>query len=312
MIYRIILLFPLLYNNISYSQEILINEFMASNVITYPEMYDFDDYTDWIELYNPSATSYSLDGVFLTDNLEDPLKWKIPDGTVINAEGYLIIWADDYNESPGQVYTRPYWPWDDFTTQHYHTNFKLSKTGEQLGLFMADQDENNLLIEQGALWKYLDDGSDQGSAWIEIDFDDGGWNFGHGELGYGDGDEVTVVGYGPDENDKNISTYFRRMFTVNNAEDIQALTFSLKRDDGAVIYLNGNEVIRSNVPSGSISYDTYASSAVSGDDEDTFFEWTLSANNLTIGENLVAVEIHQISGSSSDISFDLDPLICCS
>ena len=279
---------------------------MASNVITYPEMYDFDDYTDWIELYNPSATSYSLDGIFLTDNLEDPLKWKIPDGTVINAEGYLIIWADDYNESPGQVYTRPYWPWDDFTTQHYHTNFKLSKTGEQLGLFMADQDENNLLIEQGALWKYLDDGSDQGSAWIEIDFDDGGWNSGHGELGYGDGDEVTVVGYGPDENDKNISTYFRRMFTVNNAEDIQTLTFSLKRDDGAVIYLNGNEVIRSNMPSGSISYDTYASSTVSGSNEDTFFEWTLSSNNLTNGENIVAVEIHQISGTSSDISFDLE------
>ena len=46
-------------------------------------MYDFDDYTDWIELYNPGVTSYSLDGLFLTDNLGDPLKWKIPDGTLI-------------------------------------------------------------------------------------------------------------------------------------------------------------------------------------------------------------------------------------
>ena len=64
-------------------------------------MYDFDDYSDWIELYNPGATSYSLDDFFLTDNLEDPLKWKIPDGTLIESDGYLIIWADDYNESPG-------------------------------------------------------------------------------------------------------------------------------------------------------------------------------------------------------------------
>ena len=82
-------------------------------------------------------------------------------------------------------------------------------------------------------------------------------------MGYGDGDEVTVVGYGPDENDKYITTYFRHMFTVNNAEDIQTLTFSLKRDDGAVVYLNGNEVIRSNMPSIAIFHDTYVTSKAS-------------------------------------------------
>ena len=302
--YFLILIFC--YSYFGYSQEILINEYLASNVTDYPEMYDFDDYTDWIELYNSDAVPYSLDGFFITDDLEDPLKWKIPDGTVINAEGYLIIWADDYNESPGQVYTRPYWPWDDFTTQHYHTNFKLSKTGEQLGLFMADQDENNLLIEQGALWKYLDDGSNQGSDWTDNDFNDDDWSAGYAELGYGDGDEVTVVGYGPDENNKYITTYFRHMFTVNNAVDIQTLTFSLKRDDGAVVYLNGNDVIRSNMPSGTVHYDTFASTTTGSGEEDTFFSWTLSANLILDGQNIIAVEIHQVSGSSSDISFDLE------
>ena len=139
MVCRIILLFTLMYSNAIYSQTIFINEYLASNVTDYPEMYDFDDYTDWIELYNSDSIPYSLDDFFITDDLENPLKWKIPDGNVIDAGGYLIIWADDYNESPGQVYTRPYFPWDDFTTQHYHTNFKLNRTGEQLGLFfMAD------------------------------------------------------------------------------------------------------------------------------------------------------------------------------
>ena len=124
--------------------------------------------------------SYSLDGLFLTDNLEDPLKWKIPDGTLIASEGYLIVWADGYDEGPGQTYMRSYWPWDDFITQHYHTNFKISKNGEQLGLFSADQTDSFTFIAQGALWKYLDDGSDQGSAWNEKGFDDSGWNSGHG------------------------------------------------------------------------------------------------------------------------------------
>jgi hypothetical protein len=151
--FRAILFFLLLYNSGIHTQDIMINEYLASNVIIYPEMYDFDDYSDWIELYNPSATPYSLDGFFLTDNLADPLKWKIPDGTLIESDGYLIIWADDYDDGPGQVYMRPYWPWDNFTTRHYHTNYKISKNGEQLGLFSADQTESYTLIEQGSLWK---------------------------------------------------------------------------------------------------------------------------------------------------------------
>ena len=182
--FRAILFFLLLYNSGGHTQDIMINEYLASNVITYPEMYDFDDYSDWIELYNPGATPYSLDGFFLTDNLADPLKWKIPDGTLIEPDGYLIIWADNYDEGPNQIYMRPYWPWDNFTTQHYHTNFKISKNGEQLGLFSADQTESYTLIEQESLWKYMDDGSDQGSNWKEINFNDGDWSSGYAELGY--------------------------------------------------------------------------------------------------------------------------------
>ena len=47
-----------MYSNAIYSQTILINEYLASNVTDYPEMYDFDDYTDWIELYNSDAVPY--------------------------------------------------------------------------------------------------------------------------------------------------------------------------------------------------------------------------------------------------------------
>jgi len=294
------------YSYFGYSQEILINEFLASNVIIYPEMYDFDDYTDWIELHNPGVTSYSLDGFFLTDDFSDPLKWKIPDGTLIESEGYLIIWADDYDDSPGATYMRPYWPWDDFTTRHYHTNFKLSKSGEQIGLFQGEQTESYTLIEEGSLWKYLDNGSGQAQEWTHIEFDDNSWSAGNAELGYGDGDEETVVSYGPDEDNKFITTYFRHNFNVNDSNVIQTLIIRLKRDDGAIIYLNGNEALRANMPEGTISYDTYASSVVSGSDEDTFFEWTISANEITDGQNVVAVELHQVSESSSDISFDLE------
>ena len=87
------------------------------------------------------------------------------------------------------------------------------------------------------MWKYLDNGSNQGSDWFEIDFNDDDWSIGNAELGYGDGDEATVVDYGDDENNKYITTYFRHTFICNNPENIQILTVRLKRDDGAVILL---------------------------------------------------------------------------
>ena len=65
--FRVILVYILFYNSSGYTQEILINEYLASNVIAFPEMYDFDDYSDWIELYNPSPEPFSLNGFFLTD-----------------------------------------------------------------------------------------------------------------------------------------------------------------------------------------------------------------------------------------------------
>ena len=128
---NLLLLFILLYNIIS-SQNIVINEFLASNTTINPEMVDFDDYSDWIELYNPENSPIVLNDFFISDNSNEPLKWKIPNATTIDAHGFLILWADDFNEIPGENYIRPYWPWDDFTTVNFHTNFKLSSNGRNL------------------------------------------------------------------------------------------------------------------------------------------------------------------------------------
>src|SRR5207247_2662513 len=73
------------------------------------------------------------------------------------------------------------------------------------------------LISTGSVWKYLDNGSDQGTNWIGRTFDDSSWVSGHAQLGYGDGDEATRVSYGPNEGNKYITTYFRQSFSVTNA-----------------------------------------------------------------------------------------------
>ena len=120
------------------------------------------------------------------------------------------------------------------------------------------------------------------------------------------GDESTVVGYGPDPNNKYITTYFRHTFTVSDPSQFVYLLLRLLRDDGAVVYLNGVEIKRSNMPGGEIDHLTCAATAVGGSEENTFYEDYMNAANLNPGTNVLAVEIHQISGTSSDISFDME------
>ena len=163
------------------------------------------------------------------------------------------------------------------------------------------------LVPRGAMWKYLDDGSDQGSVWRQPGYSDLAWRSGRSQLGYGDGDEATVVGFGPISFFKYVTTYFRHSFTVADPGDAVRLRLRLLRDDGAVVYLNGVEVARSNIFSFvTVEPETLAADDVSGGDEDVFHEYQIPTEHLRAGTNVLAVELHQSTPFSSDIGFDLE------
>ena len=170
---------------------------------------------------------------------------------------------------------------------------------------LNDTASGSTLVAQGATWRYLDDGSDQGTAWRQEGFDDSAWAAGPAQLGYGDGDEATLLSYGPDSSNKYTTTWFRKTFDVADAATLTGLTLELLRDDGAVVWLNGVEVARTNMPAGTVTSATRASSAIGGANESTFLQFTLDPATLHTGTNTLAVEIHQASATSSDISFDL-------
>jgi hypothetical protein len=160
------------------------------------------------------------------------------------------------------------------------------------------------LIATGTAWKYLDNGSNQGTAWYGTGFSDASWASGNSQLGYGDGDEATVVGYGPNSSTKYITTYFRKTISVADASLFTNYTLNVKRDDGVVVYINGVEKYRNNMPTGTLTYTTGASTTCS-DDGAGFQTATLASGSLVTGTNVIAVEMHQVNGTSSDISFDL-------
>ena len=162
-----------------------------------------------------------------------------------------------------------------------------------------------VLVRSNSVWKYLDNGSDQGTAWRAPGFDDSAWASGPAQLGYGDGDEATVVASGP-TNNYYTTTYFRRAFILSNVASYASLQINVQRDDGAVVYLNGVETGRYNMNAGEVTAATWAPNA--NDDGVGFFPGTAPASLLVEGTNVLAVEIHQTSATSTDISFDLEML----
>jgi hypothetical protein len=166
--------------------------------------------------------------------------------------------------------------------------------------------EGVAIIGKEDFWKYNDKGNEPDANWKNSDFDDSGWSEGQAELGYGDGDEKTVVSFGGNSRNKYITTYFRKVVTVENVEKIKVLNINLKSDDGAMVYINGTEVVRKNLTANEITRNTFALEGISGSDESRFTTFIVNSGLLKTGKNVVAVEIHQDYAASSDISFDLE------
>lgn len=161
------------------------------------------------------------------------------------------------------------------------------------------------LVRSGSAWRYLDDGSAPPVPWRTNDFPDSTWSLGRAQFGYGDGDEATVIRSNRVDNTRIITTYFRTFFTAANPSALTNLELRVLRDDGAVAYLNGNEVFRSNMGNGPVDSTTTALAAIGNAQELQWVSTNIHPARLVEGANLLAVEIHQSGITSTDVSFDL-------
>jgi len=162
------------------------------------------------------------------------------------------------------------------------------------------------LVTTGSVWRYLDTGTAPGADWTGVSYDDGSWPSGRAKLGYGLGDETTLVSFGPNSSDRYVTTWFRQRFAVEDATLVDHLVLRLRRDDGAVVYLNGDEVDRENLPAGELLASTTALADVNSGEEPLFFKRVIPTDGLLTGTNILAVEVHQFRTNSPDLSFDLE------
>ncbi len=162
------------------------------------------------------------------------------------------------------------------------------------------------VFQYGDAWKYFDRGYKPAWNWNLANFDDNSWPQGKAPLGYPANKQPgTTISYGNDGNNKYPTTYFRKTITLDyEPSDILSASITLKVDDGCVVYVNGEEQGRVQMPAGNIDYNTWSSTYYADVEELPENTIGIDPAHLHKGQNVIAVEVHQTSGNSSDLWLD--------
>jgi hypothetical protein len=190
--------------------------------------------------------------------------------------------------------------------------------GDKLLFQNLEQPSANAVVLSplGATWRYLDDGSEQGAAWRAPNFDDSTWSSGPSRLGFGTDASplATTIRRFVQTNGVNTARqvtnyYFRRAIVVTNPASFASVQFRYQRDDGCIVYLNGNQVFTNNMGLPPYTANTFSATTVTPQSATlTFWTNTLPASSLVAGTNVIAVEVHQASSTSSDLAWHMELL----
>lgn len=189
----------------------------------------------------------------------------------------------------------------------YFVNQPVSLTANPVPGFKFKQWELNgtaattTIIANGSVWKYNDGATIPAANWFAKTYSDATWSSGTAQLGYGGKGEVTTIGYGGNASAKYMTAYFRKTFSISNLSTKSNFVISTFVDDAVAVYVNGTEVGRNNLPTGTLSFATLASSSNNG----ITATFTIPQNLLVEGDNVIAVEVHQVNATSSDLIFNL-------
>lgn len=245
-----------------FSQSVVINEFMSSNNSILPD--DDGQYYDWIEIYNSSGSKLDLSSYYLSDDTTNIFKWQLPN-IELEPDSFLVFMASGKNERE--------------ITSHWET-----------------------IINWGDNWHYYNGSSNPPPQnWNLEEFNESVWSEGPSGFGFGDSDDATVL-------PSATSIYIRKKFVIDDTVNINDVLLHIDYDDAFVAYLNGVEIARSNIGTPDIppANNEFASSGreatiYSGGSPEKFIvdNWD---SILVSGENVLAIQVHNISTNSSDMS----------
>jgi len=250
---------------------LVINEVCYSNSKVEDET--GDSTSDWIELYNngPSAVNILNYGVGDANPYEETKGVRLPNYT-IPVGGYLLIFASS-----------------DLAEYTAWTNA-----------------EDLVVIPENSSWKAFHQSSAPVGSWQSGFYSDSTWTEGISPMGHntvaGSLDCATLLGDPGTPSTLYQTAYFRKKFNVINPSVVTGMVMNARIKDGMVVYLNGTEIYRYNMPAGTVSYSTLAASAVPST------SWTsplLDSSLLIKGDNTLAVEVHKASATGTALIMDI-------
>lgn len=289
---------------------------------------------EFIELHNDGDIAVDLSGWYFSEGVE----YLFPENSVIPAGGYLVV-AQDPSAIAAGYGTAALGPWHGVLrnegetivlrdaqgakvdTLDYQRGFPwpVCPDGNSMELlnpaldndlggswrssgYAVNDEEVEYIGASATSWRYFK-GTQEASlptdAWRAAAFDDSGWLTGQTSIGYGDDDDNTTLS---DMKNGYSSVYLRQTFDLEPGQVPDDLLLRVYVDDGAVVWINGTEVARHNVPDGELTYDTVTGVWL----EASWSEFNVAGSLLVEGTNVVAVHAVNQAINSSDFSLDLE------
>jgi len=226
--------------------------------------------------------------------------------TLEDLDGEFKDWIELYNGSPDIINMDNYRLSDkgDSLGKWSFPAWEMAP-GQHLAIFASGKDRKEIplwwhtIIREGDDWNYTLPDASTPTSWRSPDFDDSQWNTGASGFGYGDNDDATVTA-------ATTSLFLRKQFDLDDISEISGLLFHIDFDDGFVAYINGIEIARSGLTGTEPAYNTLAytgreASMYSGGSP-VRYEPEITDGLLRNGQNVIAIQVHNISSTSSDLT----------
>ena len=244
--------------------QIVINEGSNKNGNTIAD--EDGDFESWIELYNAGVADINIGDYSISDDSSLLNKWTLPNYNLGTGQ-FLLLFTSGKDRKP------------DTDINHWEQP-----------------------IDASSVWKYIVPNAFIPATWINPGYDDATWSSGLSSVGYGDDDDNSVVP------DATRSVYLRQSFTITDTSKLGDALFSIDYDDGFVAYINGNVIALNGFDAGSPLFNDFsaidheAAMYGGGNPEHFSIDEALIKSYLVEGENILAIEVHNVTEGSSDLT----------